>query len=158
MAAFLIFSWELRAFFYNVPAFVLSYSLGEILSIVAYMMAFALVETAAIMAVMLVLAALLPGVLLKNGFSYKAAFLFLALGLSSMGLQFGMTNQPKISYLVYVLVRALVGWLVAVLITQFMPFVRKIVLDILDRLTIFSYIYIPIGLLSLVVVAARLLW
>jgi len=37
-------------------------------------------------------------------------------------------------------------------------FLRKIVLDVLDRLTIFSYLYLPLGIISLLVVIVRLLW
>jgi hypothetical protein len=31
-------------------------------------------------------------------------------------------------------------------------------MDVLDRLTIFSYVYLPLGLISLLVVTFRLLW
>lgn len=158
MAAFLVFTWSLRSFFYNVPAFLLSYSLGEILAIAAYMLAFALLETTIIMLVMLALAVVLPGPLLRNGFSYKTAFLLLALGAVSIHLQFIMTNQPKINFLLFELGRGLAVWLAAVLLTRYVAAIQKIVMDVLDRLTIFIYIYIPLGLLSLVVVLIRLVW
>ncbi len=158
MAAFLVFTWTLRALFFNFPAFMLSYSMGEILVIAAYMLAFALLETLLVMLVMVFLAVLLPGVLLKDGFSYKASFFFIAFAVISIHLQYIMTNQPKISFLALELVRALILWLVPVLLVQFIKILRKIVMDILDRLTIFSYIYIPLGAISLLVVLIRLLW
>jgi hypothetical protein len=76
----------------------------------------------------------------------------------SIHLQFVMTNQPKISYLTLELGRALGIWLVPVLLVHYVEFLRRIVMDILDRLTIFSYIYFPLGLISLLVVIVRLLW
>jgi hypothetical protein len=158
MAAFLVFTWSLRALFFNFPAFMLSYTIGEILVISAYMMAFALLETVAAMLVILVLAIILPGVLLKEGFSYKASFFFIGFAVISIHLQFVMTNQPKISYLTLELGRALGIWLVPVLLVHYVEFLRRIVMDILDRLTIFSYIYFPLGLISLLVVIVRLLW
>ena len=158
MAAFLIFSWSLRTLFYDVPAFLLSYTLVEVLSIAAYMLAFALLETLAITIAAVFLAAILPGVILRDGFSYKASFLFIALGAISVHLQMVMTNQPKINFLLLELGRGLAVWLVLVLLTRFAAAIRKIVLDVLDRMTIFSYIYVPLGVLSLIVVIVRLLW
>ena len=136
----------------------LSYSMGEILVIAAYMLAFALLETLLVMMVMVFLAALLPGILLKDGFSYKASFFFIAFAVISIHLQYIMTNQPKISFLAIELVRALILWLVPILLVQFIRILRRIVMDILDRLTIFSYIYIPLGAISLLVVLIRLIW
>ena len=158
MAAFLVFTWSLRALFFNFPAFMLSFNMGEILVIAAYMLAFALLETLLVMLLTVLLAVLLPGVLLKEGFSYKASFFFIAFAVISIHLQFVMTNQPKISYLALELGRALILWLVPVLLVRYVRVVRQIVMDILDRLTIFSYIYLPLGVISLLVVAVRLLW
>lgn len=158
MAAFLVFTWTLRALFFNFPAFLLSYSVGEILSISAYMLAVALIETMLVMIPVLLLAVILPGFLMKDGFSYKASFFFIGFGAIAIHLQFVMTNQPKIDYLLLELGRALAFWLIPALLVQFVPWLRKIVMDILDRLTIFSYIYFPLGIISLFVVLVRLLW
>ncbi len=158
MAAFLVFTWSVRALFFNFPAFLLSYTVGEILVISAYMLAFALLETLLATLLILVLAVVLPSALLKEGFSYKAAFFFIAFGVISIHLQYMMTNQPKISFLLIELGRALALWLIPVLLVRYVNLVRRIVMDVLDRLTIFSYIYLPLGLLSLLVVTVRLLW
>lgn len=156
--AFLVFGWELRALFFNFPAFVLSYTVGEILVIAAYMMASALLETALLMSFVLLLAIVLPHKLFADGFSYKAFFLFAGLAAVSIHLQYVMNNQPRISFLVRELALGLAAWLLLSALTHFVPFIKKIVLDILDRLTIFSYIYLPLGAFSLFVVALRLLW
>ena len=158
MAAFLVFTWSMRALFFNFPAFLLSYTVGEILVIAAYMLAFALLETLLATLVILILAVILPGALLKDGFSYKAAFFFIGFGVISIHLQYVMTNQPKISFLLLELGRALALWLVPVLLTRTVTLARRIVMDTLDRLTIFAYIYLPLGALSLLVVTVRLLW
>jgi hypothetical protein len=158
LAAFLIFSWSLRMLFYQIPAFILSYNLWEILSIAAYMLAFALLETLLATLFMVVLAVILPGVLLRDGFAYKAAFALLALAVISIHLQSVMTNQPKINFLLLELGRGFALWLIPVLLTRYVSFIRKIVLDMLDRLTIFSYLYLPLGIISLLVVIVRLLW
>lgn len=154
---FLVFGWQLRALFYNFPAFLLSYTVGEILVIAAYMLAFALIETAVVMAFVLVLAIILPHKLFAEGFSYKSFFLFLSLGAVSVYLQYVMNNQPKIAFLARELAYGLAAWILLSLLTYFVPVVKKIILDILDRLTIFTYIYIPLGILSLLVVTFRLI-
>ena len=158
MAAFLVFTWSMRALFFNFPAFILSYTIGEILVIAAYMLAFALLETLMVILVMVLLAVILPGALLREGFSYKASFCFITFAAISIHLQYVMTNQPNISYLALELGRALILWLIPVLLVRFVSVVRKVVMEVLDRLTIFSYIYLPLGIISLFVVIIRLLW
>jgi len=154
----LVFSWELRSLFFNAPAFFLSYTLGEFLAITAYMLAVALIETSLMILVVVILALLLPGIVLRDGFAYKAAFLFIAIAIISIFLQFNMTNQPRINFLVTQLILILVLWLVPVMLVHFIAPLRKFILDLFDRLTIFSYIYLPLGVFSLFVVIVRLLW
>ncbi len=156
--AFLVFGWELRSLFYNFPSFALSYTVGEIFAIAAYMMSASLLETAIVMSFALFMAAILPRKLFAEGFSYKAFFLFVGLAAISIHLQYVMNNQPKIAFLARELVIGIAIWILLSLLTHFVPLVKKIVLDILDRLTIFSYIYIPLGMLSMLAVTFRLLW
>lgn len=158
MATFLVFSWSLRSLFYNVPALLLSFLPGDILFIIAYMFAFALLESLAVTVGMLSLAVVLPGVILKDGFAYKASYFFIAMGILSVYLQFVMNNQPRINFLLIEIGKALAGWLAAVALTRYVPPVQKIILELLDRITIFSYIYLPLGLISLFIVIFRNLW
>lgn len=69
---FLIYSWALRGFFYQLSSLILYHSLEDILSILAYMMALALLESLAVMALSLIVAAVLPGGWFREGFGYKA--------------------------------------------------------------------------------------
>lgn len=158
VATLLVFSWELRSLFYNAPAFFLSYTLDEFLSIAAYMLATALIETLLAVLLVTILAIILPGMVLRDGFAYKASFLLIALAIVSAVLQFTMTNQPKLNLLLAQPIIIFVLWLVPVLLIHFITPLRKFILDLFDRLTIFSYIYLPLGFLSLLVVIVRLLW
>ena len=157
VATLLIFSWELRSLFYNAPAFFLSFTLGEFLSITAYMLAVGFLETLASTLFAVVLAVLLPGIVLRDGFADKASFLFIAAAAVSINLQFNMSNQPDVAFLVGQLVFLLLLWLGSVILVHFVAPLRKITLDIFDRLTVFTYIYLPLGALSLLVVMFRLL-
>ncbi len=158
MAVFLVFSWALRNIFFQYPSYILSYNVLDILAIVSYEMGFAMLESALVMVFVLALAFILPGKWFKEGFSYKGSFAILSLAAVSIYMQAVMTNQPKISWLGLQLGRGFVLWLIAVLMSHYVPLVRKIVLDILDRLTIFLYVYVPIGMISLLVVIVRNLW
>ena len=158
LATFLVFTWTLRELFYNFPAFILSYNLGEILVIAAYVLAFALLETLSATLFLLTLSILLPAFALRDGFAYKASFALIAAAAISIHLQIVMTNQPKINALLLEAAGGFGLWLVPVLLTRYLPPVRKIMLDVLDRLTIFSYLYLPLGVISLVVIVVRLLW
>ena len=82
----------------------------------------------------------------------------LGMGAVSIHLQMVMTNQPKITFLVRELAFGLAVWILPSLLAHYLTVTRKIILDILDRLTIFSYIYLPLGLVSLLTVTFRLLW
>src|SRR5512143_537006 len=77
---FIVYSWALRGFFYQLSSFILYHSVGDILAIFAYMMALALLESVAAMAVLLLAAILLPEAWFRQGFAYKA---FLAMLVSS---------------------------------------------------------------------------
>jgi hypothetical protein len=158
MAAFCVFTWALRNYFYQFPALILSYNVWDLLSILAYTLFFALIESVLTTAFMVALAFLLPGLFLRKGFAYKGSFAIIAVGVISIHLQLVMSNQPKVNFLLIELARGLALWLVPVLLTRYVPFIRKIVLDVLDRLTIFSYVYFPLGILSLLVVFIRNLW
>jgi hypothetical protein len=157
-AVFLVFSWSLRSIFFQYPSYILSYTVWEIFAIVAYHMAFALLESALVVAVFVTVAFLLPGKWFKEGFAWKASLGIITLAALSIYLQAVMNNQPKINWLAMQLGRGVLAWLAAMLVTHFVPFVRKILLDILDRLTVFLYLYLPIGLVSLLVVIVRLVW
>lgn len=158
MAAFVIFTWSLRAFFFGIPAFLLSQTPGEILVILFYMLAVALLETILVTFSLAGLAIILPGGWLKEGFSYKASFFIVASAAIFIHLQYVLTNQPTVNFLLRELGLMLALWLIPTLLTRYIGVVRKIVLDVLDRLTIFSYLYLPLGAISLIVILIRLVW
>jgi hypothetical protein len=140
------------------PALILSYNLWDLLSIAAYALAFALVESILTLAFFVALAFILPGFAMRDGFSYKASFAIVSASAVAIYLQAVMSNQPTTQFLLLQLARFGVLWLVPTLLTRYVPFVRKFVLDVLDRLTVFNYIYPPLGILSLLVVILRNLW
>ncbi|MGD8404600.1 MAG: hypothetical protein PVJ21_13135 [Anaerolineales bacterium] len=156
LLVFAVFSWSIRGFLYKLSAFLLYDDLGEIFGIFSYMMGIALLESGIIMLVLLSLAVILPKGWFRTGFGYKASLLVLVAGGAMIYLQSILTFRfPSVRTLVLFLAIPLAVWIVLlILATKVKPF--RVVLDfILDRVSVFLYLYVPLGIIGLVVVAFR---
>jgi hypothetical protein len=153
---FVIYTWALRGFFYQLSSFLLFHSLGDILAIFAYMMALALLESILAMAALLGLAVVLPPVWFRNGFGYKAFLTLLVAGAGAVALEHYLTKSMTEAALLYgglgLALLALVG---LILFFEYAPRLKGLLLNGLERLQVFTYLYVPIGVLSLLVVFIR---
>jgi hypothetical protein len=95
---------------------------------------------------------------LKTGFAYKGFITVVVAAIAFIYLKGAMTNQPTIQFLGTTFVAAFLLWLGLILAAHFWNRFQRLILDLADRLSIFLYIYIPLGLLSVVVVMIRLIW
>ncbi|MGE5248893.1 MAG: hypothetical protein ACM3QS_01665 [Bacteroidota bacterium] len=153
---FIIYSWALRGFFFQLSSFLLYHSVGEIIAIFAYMMALALLESLAVMAVLMVTAALLPEAWLRRGFVYKAFLATLVASAGAIALETYLTRQTGSPGLLYAgLALSLLAWAGLIQFFDRLPRPRSLLLDLIERLQIFAYIYVPLGLLSLLIVLIR---
>jgi hypothetical protein len=162
---FVVCGWSIRGFLYKIPAFSLYFSLGANLAVLCYMLGFALLESILVTAVLVVLAALLPARLFKEGFAYKG---FVAVVVSTIAMilfegyyqveyfkDILAHNYSSIPPFVAGLLGA-VGSLTALLwLFHHRPALQKYALYLLEQLSLFTYIYVPLGLLGLIVVIAR---
>ena len=156
LLVFAVFSWSIRGFLYKLSAFLLYDGLGDIFGIFSYMMGIALLESAIIMLVLLFLAVILPKGWFRNGFAYKASLLTLMVGGMMIYLQSILTFRlPSVRTLVVLLVAPFVAWLVLIFLAVKVERFRVVLDFILDRVSVFLYLYVPLGLLGLVVVAFR---
>ncbi len=156
LLVFAVFSWSIRGFLYKLSAFLLYHNLRDIFGIFSYMMGIALLESAIIMLVLLSLAAILPKGWFRDGFVYKASLLTLVVGGGMIYLQTILTSKlPSIRTLVAFMVIPLAVWFVLLfLVVKVKRF--RIVLDfILDRVSVFLYLYVPLGIVGLVVMVVR---
>lgn len=156
VSVFVCHSWSIRGFLNDLPSLLLYYRLPEILVVFAYMMAFAFLESLLITAGLAFAGGILPSRWLRNGFAYKG-LIFVAVGsIGAYVLQKNLRYEfPSIQMLALNLVIPLV--LIAFLIaaSHLWGPLRKVLLDIQDRLSIMLYIYVPLGLVSIVVVVFR---
>lgn len=117
------------------------------------MMAFALLESLLITATLLLLSMLLPAAWLRDGFAYKSfVFLIVATGASIYLQQVLRSSWPSSQILTLAWAAPLLGMAALLALAHLLPRFKHILLDIQDRLSIMLYVYIPLGILSLVVV------
>jgi len=153
---FAVFSWSIRGFLFKLSSFLLYYNLGDILGIFAYMMGVALLESIIILLGLLLLAIVLPGKWFRDGFSYKASILVLVMGVVMIYLQSTLTFRlPSVRSLAVLAGTAFFSCLILILLAVKVQRFRNIMDFILERISIFTYIYPPLGLIGLIVVFIR---
>ncbi len=120
------------------------------------MMAFALLESLTVTAVIVLLSVILPSSWLKEGFAVKGfVFLIVATTAAILFQKELRDHYPSTLMLLAnsVLPLLLIGLLI--LIVHSKPKIQSILLNIQDRIQIMLFIYVPLGLLSLMVVMYR---
>jgi hypothetical protein len=162
---FVVFGWSIRGFLYKIPSFTLYFGLTANLAILSYMFAFALIESALVMAVLLLLSAVLPARVFKQGFAYKSFLAILVATLAAIAFEtwwridFFKDMMAGMTYPIPPFVAGIVvsiALLAALLRSfRFWPPLQKYAGFVMDQLSIFTYIYVPLGLLGLVVVLIR---
>jgi hypothetical protein len=156
VAVFACFSWTLIGFFNKLSSFVLYFTPGEIANIFAFMMAFALLESLAATGLLILLSALLPASWLKEGFAFKGFVILLVATTTAILFQHALSDYfPSLGSL---LAYTLIPLLLIVLLLWFIhsrPKLQNILLSVQDRIVIMLFIYLPIGVIGLLVVMAR---
>jgi len=158
IAVFVCHSWTILGFLNRLSSFILYLTTAEIAEVFAFMMAFALLESLLITAVLAVLSAILPSKWFRDGFAYKGFIFMVVMTLAAIIFQKNLKAvfPPPTTLALY---GALPLLLAAVLIGAIyrMPRVQRILLSIADRFSIMLFLYVPIGVLSMVVVLGNLL-
>ena len=162
---FVVFSWSIRGFLFELPSFLLYFQLGDIASILFYMLAFALIESFFITGGLVMCSMVFPSNWFKVGFGYKG---FLIILVATIGLIFyqGYYKVGFFDTLIkndYSPVRPLfIGLIVSVvaLIGLFWIFnnksrLKSYLLIFIEQFGVFAYIYFPLGLVGILVVIVR---
>ena len=162
---FTVFGWSIRGFLYKIPSFTLYFGLSSNLSILSYMLSFALLESGLVAGALLLLSMALPARFLKEGFAYKGCLITftattaMILFESWFRIDFFKDIMAGQYYMVPPLVIGLVlsvGLLLLLLwLFRAKPQLQKYVLYAAEQLGIFTYIYVPLGLIGLAVVIVR---
>ena len=154
IAVFICHSWSLLGFFNRLSSFILYFRLAEVAGIFAFMMAFAFLESLLVTGVLVTLSAILPYKWLSDGFAYKGFIAMVMATIAAIILQRTLQgNLPTLPVLTLIWFTPLVWLVVFILWVQRMPRVQKVLINIADRISIMLFLYVPIGITSLIVVA-----
>jgi hypothetical protein len=154
VAVFVCYTWTLLGFLNKLSSFLLYFTLGEIGNIFAFMMAFTLLESLAVTALLALLSGVLPSGWLKEGFALKGFVILVVATIASILFQkylLGGEFPSVLGIAAFVLVPlGLSIGLIALIHSR--PKAQRILHGILDRIQIMLFVYVPIGLLALIVV------
>lgn len=158
VAVFACFTWTLLHFFNKLSSFLLYFTLGEIGNVFAFMMAFALLESILVTGVLVLLSVLLPFNWLKEGFALKGFIILAIATATSILFQKFLDDYPSTFILISSVLVPLAVIVGLIAVVQSVPGLPTILLNIQDRILIMLFVYIPIGLFSLVAVLYRYLF
>jgi hypothetical protein len=162
---FVVFSWSIRGFLFEIPAFLLYLGLPDISQILFYMLAFALLESVLVTGGLVFVSMILPSNWFKSGFAYKG---FLIIVAATIGLilfqgyykigffQNLMRNdysdfKPILAGLMIgILVLSILFWLFHI-----RPHLQKYLSVLIEQFSVFGYIYLPLGVIGFLVVIMR---
>jgi hypothetical protein len=156
---FLVFSWAIRGFLYQVSSLWLYHSVDEIFGVFSYVMAFALLESLTLMSALILMGFILPRKWFREGFAYKGFLTVLVTAIAMISLHYYLSSlhyaRPpmRVIYLGFGVTVALLIFFIWV--SQNFPKVQNFLLSLEERLQVFSYLYIPLGIIGLAVVFLR---
>jgi hypothetical protein len=152
-----LYTWTLLNFFYEAPGWLMFLAPGEVMGILAYALGSTLLESLLILLLLVVLAVLLPGQWFRDRFVAQGTVLVLLVGLWSVVFQliYASTRKWDSDKMLLWSVLFLLSTVISALLVHRLKVLEKVVSALVERLTVFLYFYVPLGLLGLVVVAIR---
>ena len=158
---FFVFSWTLYRAFWYVPSWLEYLNVWSVMVIIAYVLAFALFESAAMLALLVLFSLFFPPRLFKSKYVLQGSCLAALICIGAFLLQRKINLVYRLELwqlLAYPLVGLLLGVLLVLLLAFLFdrfPRLSRLVSALVERMVIFVYIYVPLGLLALLVVLVR---
>lgn len=155
---FLIYGWATITFFWKVPSWLYFLSLGEIAAILSYTFASSLLECTIILFIFLFASLVLPSKFLYNKFALRGSLIVYALTFWVVLFTLNSLIQlPTTGDVITFGIGVLVTSALAILLAERISFVQRLVSTVGNRLTIFLYLWLPLGLLGILVIIFRIL-
>jgi hypothetical protein len=132
-------------------------SITKVLSILAYVQAFSLFESGLLLLVLILLGAILPARFFRDKFTAQGSVLAFTLILWAIVFQIINTTTETWTpgQLLLWAVLLLASLVILCVLVRRSERLAQITTAVTERLTVFLYIYVPLGLLGLAVVVAR---
>jgi hypothetical protein len=158
---FFAFSWSLYRTFWYVPSWLEYLNIWKVLIIAAYVAAFALIESLFMTGLLLLFSLFFPQRFFKDRFVFQGASLAGLISLAAFLLQrkINLVYRLELWQLGLFPVLLFLGLVIAAMLLNLIfiriPALARFVGGLAERLTVFAYFYIPLGLVGLVVVIVR---
>ncbi|MGD9316669.1 MAG: hypothetical protein PVG56_07540 [Anaerolineae bacterium] len=153
----LIFSWSILWFFQKMPGWLPFLPLWEVLSIFAYTQMFALLESLFVLLLLVLLAVILPPRFFRDSFVAQGSILLFIAAFWIILFQSIWFNVVEWAagklFLWFTL--ALLTVLISCFLVHRSKRLQRVLNAVADRISVFLYLYVPLGTLGLVVVIAR---
>ena len=156
----IIYSWTLIWFFWDVPSWLHYLHVGEIMLLLAYTLATNFAESLVVLGCLLLLALVLPKKWFRDVFVARGTVLVLA----ALGCMIFLAEQftDKDAYPTFWLrIPTLLAVAAAIAVLVYLggriAVVRRVLEALADRVSIFTYVLVPLSVLSVLAVAFRVL-
>lgn len=155
---FLIYGWAIITFFWKVPSWLFFLSLGEIAAVLSYALASSLLESTLILTIFLFAGLVLPSRVLSDRFVVRGSIIvyILTFWVALFNLN-ALIELPARSDVVFFGVIALLTLGLALIIADRIPVVRRLLIALGNRLTVFLYLWLPLSLVGILVILFRLM-
>jgi hypothetical protein len=158
---FIVYSWTIYRMLFQIPSWLYSHSKTGIFFLVAYVFAVALIESLFLFGFILLVNLILPRRLFRDQFIAQGSLMVIACTIWALILKFqnassGLRNLLEVSAWILVFILSLL--IIAVVSSFLMQRYQRgksVLESIADRMIIFAWIYVPVGLVSLAIVLVR---
>jgi hypothetical protein len=162
---FPIYSWTIYRLLWNLPSWQKDiFSIREMLVLCAYGLAFALVESLSVLGFILLLSVILPAKYLKDKFVAQGSAALWVFFILTIAAQYGIASVVFLNWSIkqFVIASAFILILSLLLLTIGPYFLihhsKKMEVfftSLADRMMIFLFLYLPLGIMSLMLVILR---
>lgn len=155
---FIIYGWATITFLWKVPSWLYFLSIGEIAAIMAYTFASSLLECMIILFIFLFASLVLPSKLLADRFAIRASLIVYALTFWVILFTLNSLIQlPTASDFITFGLGVSVTSALAILLSERISLIPGLVMAVGNRLSIFLYLWFPLGVLGILVIIFRIL-
>lgn len=158
---FIDFSWVLYRFFFQVPSWLYYMRASNLLILLVYTLSFALIESLLVLGLVLILCMIMPGRFFRDNFIPQGSILVFVITLIAFVLRQRIEEFSKMESwiliaipLVVILVLVSTIVITSLFLNRF-SLVKKWISTLAVQMTIFLYVYPPLGIVSLLVVVVR---
>ena len=158
---FIVFSWSIFRILFQIPSWLYSHSKTGIVVLGAYVFSFALIESALFLAFILLVNIILPHYVFHDRFTAQGSIVILACTAWALIVQFqkGFLIKRDLPELVVWICLFTLSLVLISFISYFLLHRNKTlepaIESLTDRMVVFAWIYIPVGLISFVIVLVR---